>query len=192
MNTLPSPPKNSLGSELNPITEELPAYWSLLAPAFALLGGLFSIIGAFCTELTSGGFLVVFVGAPIIEECLKPCGVYLLQAKWPKALRSQSYTALLTALSGLTFALVENVVYLKVYIPDADLRLIIWRYTIGLTMHTVASFIFGFGINQKLIAGVKGEIKFLSTGKRFFFSAMILHSLYNILVTVFATQLGFE
>ena len=51
-------------------------------------------------------------------------------------------------------------------------------------MHVIASFIFGFGINQKLLSSVRGEIPFLQGNKRFFFTAMIIHSLFNIIVVL--------
>lgn len=165
--------------------------WHILAPAIALCGGLFGIAGAAYNELVHGSFLVAFVGAPIIEEALKPSGVYLLLARWPRSLRNQPYTAFLTALGGIAFALIENIVYLKIYFPQPSTGLILWRYTVALGIHTVCSFIFGFGINQKLLASVKGEIRFLSTGKRFFLTAMVLHNLYNIAATLFAGRLGF-
>ena len=189
MSIPPSPEKNSI--EINAFlkSEPAPARWHILAPLIALCGGVFGILGAAYTELKYGSFLIAFVGAPIIEEALKPSGVYLLLAKWPKALRNQHYTAFLAALGGIAFALIENVVYLYVYYPrlspnhaEPSAILVLWRYTVCVGIHAVCSFIFGLGINQKLLASVKGEIGFLSCGKRFFFTAIGLHSLYNIVV----------
>jgi len=129
------------------------------------------------------------VAAPIIEESLKPSGVYLLLAKWPQALPGRFYTALLSALAGLVFGLIENVIYLNVYFPDHSHQLVVFRYTAGLALHTVASFIVGLGINQKLIAAAKGEIPLFAANKRFFITAMVLHSVYNISVVVFFRHL---
>jgi RsiW-degrading membrane proteinase PrsW (M82 family) len=63
-------------------------------------------------------------------------------------------------------------------------QLILWRNTAGIGIHAICSFIFGLGINGTLLASIRGEIKFLSYGKRFFFTAMALHCIYNITVTV--------
>lgn len=191
MNILPLPQKNDASAETGPKTEALPGRWHVLAPVIALLGGVFGIPGAIYNELLHGSLLVVFIGAPIIEEILKPTGVYILLAKWPRALRSQLYTAFLTALGGIAFALIENLIYLQIYFPGHSARLVLWRYTVNLSVHALGSFIFGLGINQELLKGVTGERKLLSSGKRFFLTAIILHSLYNILMAVFAGQLGF-
>ena len=116
---------------------------------------------------------------------MKPSGVYLLLAKWPQALPNRVYTALLAALAGCAFGLVENVIYLKVYFPEHSHEMVLVRFTGSLTLHIVASFIFGLGINQKLIAAVKGEIPIFSANKRFFITAMALHAAYNIAVVIF-------
>src|SRR6266540_5970070 len=61
--------------------------WQLFAVGVALLGGAFGVIGAFLQELRAGGgIFLAFTGAPIIEEALKPAGVYLLLLRWPGAI----------------------------------------------------------------------------------------------------------
>lgn len=41
----------------------------------SLAGGFLGIVGSFVGELQAGGFLlVIFIGAPIIEEAFKPIG----------------------------------------------------------------------------------------------------------------------
>lgn len=140
---------------------------------------MLGIGGAFLQEAKSG-FLVPFVAAPIIEESLKPCGLYFLLGKWPRLLRNQLYTAFLTAIGGLSFAIVENLVYLYIYFPQHTHELVIYRFTVNLFVHSLASFIFGFGINERLLASVRGEIPFLTGSKKFFTAAILLHTLYNI------------
>jgi RsiW-degrading membrane proteinase PrsW (M82 family) len=173
-------------------TTKAPGRRRILAPLIALAGGVFGIIGALYNELFHGSFLVAFVGAPIIEEILKPAGVYFLLAKWPDVVRNRFYTAFLASLGGLAFAIVENIIYFTVYIHDPSRQLIIWRYTVCLGLHIVCSFIFGLGINQKLMASIKGETKLLSYGKRFFITAMIIHSGYNIFAVFAESIFGFK
>jgi RsiW-degrading membrane proteinase PrsW (M82 family) len=133
-----------------------------------------------------GAILGFLIAAPMIEESLKPCGVYLLLAKWPQALPNRYYTASLAALSGLSFGLVENQIYLRLYYPDHSHEMAIFRYTVCLALHMSASFIFGLGINKKLIAAVNGEIPLFSANKRFFITAMSLHAVYNLTVLIIA------
>lgn len=151
----------------------------LLAVALALAGGMFGILGAFIEE-AQAGFLVPFVAAPIIEEALKPSGVYLLLAKWPHLLRNQLYTAYLAALGGVSFAVIENIIYLTIYFPEHTGGLVLYRFTVNLFLHSLTSFIVGFGINQRLLASVRGEVPLLAGNRKFFIAAIVLHALYNI------------
>jgi hypothetical protein len=158
----------------------LPLKWYLLAPLIALIGGVFGILGAAAHEMGYGWYIGPFVAAPIFEEIMKPCGIYFLLAKKPEALLSRRYTAFLAALSGLTFALIENALYLNVYFPEHSQSMMIWRYTVCIALHTSCSYIVGLGINQRLAAWVRRKDRFLGGNSKYFFSAMALHSSYNI------------
>jgi RsiW-degrading membrane proteinase PrsW (M82 family) len=147
----------------------------------ALLGGIAGLVGALIQEIMQGEFLGPLVAGPIIEEVMKPTGVYVLLATRPRLLNNRIYTAFLAALGGLGFGLIENVLYLEVYFPSHGHELLLFRYLVNLPLHVVLSFIVGFGINQKLLAAVKGEIPLLSANKRFFIIPMLLHSGYNFL-----------
>ena len=158
----------------------------------AAAGGVLGVLGAIIQELSHLTPLVAFVAAPMIEEVMKPCGVYLLLVWWPQVLTSRLYTALLAALGGLSFAIIENIIYLQFYFPEHSQTLVVFRYSACLTMHMVCSFILGFGINQKLLASVRGEIPLLKGNKRFFFIPMIIHSIFNITVVLVDSLLGME
>lgn len=168
----------------------MPSKWRLLTLLIAMAGGVFAVVGAFIEEALHGLFFAPFVAAPIIEEALKPSGVYLLLAKWPNTLRSQAYTAFLAALGGLLFAVIENILYLEVYIPEPTHAVVLVRWSAGLTMHMLCSFIVGFGINQRLLASARGEVPFLSGNKKFFVIAMVIHSLYNVTAVTVWVILG--
>ena len=103
---------------------------------------------------------------------------------------SRIYTASLATLGGLSFAIVENILYLQFYFPEHTQALVTFRYSANLTMHVLLSFILGFGINQKLLVSVRGEIPLLKGNKKFFFIPMIMHSLFNIIAVLFGSRLG--
>jgi RsiW-degrading membrane proteinase PrsW (M82 family) len=147
-------------------------------------------VGAIIQELLQASLLIAFVAAPMIEEVMKPAGVYLLLAWRPEVLSSRLYTAFLAASGGLSFAVIENIIYLQFYFPEHTQALAVFRYSACLSMHVVSSFILGFGINQKLLASIRGEIPLLSGNKRYFIIPMVLHSLFNIMVTIFGNRLG--
>ena len=153
-------------------------------------GGVLGILGAIIQELSQGSLLVAFVAAPMVEEVMKPAGVYLLLVWWPKVLTSRLFTASLAALGGLSFAVVENILYLQFYFPEHTQTLVLFRYSAGLTMHVASSFILGFGINQKLLASVRGEIPLLKGNKKFFIIPMVIHSLFNIMAVVVGSRLS--
>lgn len=156
--------------------------WHLLAPLVAIIGGVFGTIAAVVEEANFGGYFTPFVAAPIIEEAIKPIGVYLLLVKRPHALHGRMYTAMLAALGGLSFAVIENILYLQVYFPEHNNVLVIWRYTISLLLHVSCSFVVGLGINQKLLDSVRGVIPFLKGNRIFFIIPMVTHAGYNVLV----------
>jgi hypothetical protein len=78
----------------------------------------------------------------------------------------------------------RKTIYLFIYFPEHTAELVVWRYTIALGMHVIASFIVGFGINGRLLASVKGELPLMQGNLKFFAGGISLHSLYNITATV--------
>lgn len=167
----------------------------LLAIGFALLGGLLGILGAFVAEARSSvPFLLIFIGAPVVEEITKPAGVYLFLIRWRNILRSQLYIALLAALAGLCFGLLESLVYVTLYVPDHSRAFFIYRFTVTVLLHAVASFIAGLGINAGLIDWANGDAPFPRATRNAFAAAIALHAIYNTTVVIlsFTGPLNFE
>jgi len=159
----------------------------LLAFSLAVLGGALGIVGALIQEFRSGGGLLLpFVGAPIIEEALKPIGVYILLLRWPYVLRRQLYTAVLAALAGLSFGVIEALGYVTLYVSDPPGWFVLYRFTIPLLLHTTASFIVGLGINQRLLDWARGRSPLPKASRNFFLAAVILHGLFNAVATALA------
>jgi len=155
-------------------------YHHPLAVVLALLGGVLGIIGAIVTEIQSGGFLLLpIIGAPIIEEAMKPAGVYLLMARWPQALRGRLYTAVLAAISGLSFGLVEAFVYITLYVSDPPDWFVTYRFTAPLALHTGASFIVGLGITRNLWEWTQGREPLAKSSRNLFITAVSIHAIFN-------------
>lgn len=162
----------------------------VIPPAMAMAGGVLGIMGAILREFYYFSYILAFIAAPMIEESLKPTGLYLVLVLWPKLLRGKLYTALLSGLAGIVFALIENIFYLRVYFPEHTRELAVFRYTAGVGIHVVCSFILGFGINRTLLSSIKGEIPLLQGNKKYFLIPMFLHSVYNVIVTFFGHRFG--
>lgn len=151
----------------------------------SLLGGLLGIGGALISEVGSGGILLgVFIGAPVIEEAFKPIGVYLALVKWPDALHNQLYIALLCAAAGLVFGILEAIVYLYVYVPDHSARFKLYRLTIPLALHAVASYTVGLGLDRRIVGVVNRGDPLPKRTRNFYLAAVAMHATFNIGVTI--------
>jgi RsiW-degrading membrane proteinase PrsW (M82 family) len=156
----------------------------LLAVSLAVLGGILGILGAAVQEIRSGGLLLLpFIGAPIIEELLKPTGIYIMLVRWPRLLRGQLHTALLAALSGLAFGVVEALVYVKVYVSNPPDWFVTYRFTLPLIVHCAGSFIVGLGINEGLLSWARGSARLPRKTRNLYLAAIGLHAAFNIVTT---------
>jgi RsiW-degrading membrane proteinase PrsW (M82 family) len=157
----------------------------LAAFALALMGGVFGIIGAFVEELRGGlSPLLIVLGAPIIEEVLKPSGLYVVVARWPHLFRRQVYIAVLSGLAGLVFGVLESTLYVKVYADDPSGAFIVYRFTVTVLLHVTASSIVGWGVSERLVRWASYGGGFPKTSRNAFIAAIALHAIYNLTVTV--------
>ena len=117
--------------------------------------------------------------APIIEEALKPAGIYLLLVKWPQALRGQLHTALLCAISGAVFGVIESLIYVELYYPEGNDSFVLFRFTVTPIMHALASFIVGFGLTRGLIDWANGKSSLPKMTRNCFIAGIGLHAVYN-------------
>jgi RsiW-degrading membrane proteinase PrsW (M82 family) len=168
------------------ITPARRAWLDVIAVTMALVGGVLGILGAVVQELMAGGLLLAFVGAPIIEEALKPAGIYLLLLRWPQALRGRLHTAWLTALSGFSFGVIEALVYVTLYYPDSGDDFVLFRFTVPLAMHTVASFVAGLGLSRGVIDWAAGRAQFPKAMRNSYIAAVAIHAVYNTAAVVLA------
>ncbi len=151
-----------------------------LAILLALVGGVFGIAGAFVEELRAGfSPLIPVLGAPIIEEVLKPSGLYVVIARWPSLFDRQIYIALLAALAGLTFGLIESAVYATIYVSHPSHAYLLFRFTVPVLIHLTASFIAGWGVRPELWRWANYGGSFPKTSRNAFLAAMTLHAMYN-------------
>lgn len=156
-----------------------------LAISLAAAGGALGIIGAGIEELrTGGGLLVLFVAAPIIEEALKPSGIYIGLIRWPHILRGQLYTAALAGLAGLVFGALESTLYVTLYVSNPPGWFVIYRFTVNLAVHVASSFVVGLGINIGVIDWARGRGPFPRASRNFFIAGVALHAVYNTIAAV--------
>jgi ABC-2 type transport system permease protein len=141
--------------------------------------GIFAILYATFVEIALGIFvifalgfsnLVVFLFA-LVEELIKPVGIYLLASK--KQLK-KSEGLILGLLSGIMFFALESAIFaLATYylFPTRLLAILRLRLTTTLVIHGITSGIVGYGIIER-----KNFIFYLLL-------ATLIHALFNLVVT---------
>jgi RsiW-degrading membrane proteinase PrsW (M82 family) len=167
----------------------------VLAVLLAFAGGFLGIIGAAVQEVQAGGWLLLpLIGAPIIEEAMKPVGVYIALIRWPAALSSRLFTAALAAVGGFVFGIIEAIVYTEVYVSDPSDRFVLYRFTFPLALHTVASFVYGLGISRGIIDWAAGRSPFPKRTQYFFLVAVLMHAAFNtsVLILDLTSAVDFE
>ena len=155
----------------------------------ALVGGVLGILGSLVSELQRGGgfvILPIIIAAPMIEEALKPAGVYIALIKWPHALRNALHVAVLCALGGLVFGLIESWVYVNVYVDNPTDGFIRFRYTVPVAMHVICSFVYGTGLNRSIVDWANGRGRIAPSTRRSYIAAVVIHGTYNLTAIVLA------
>ncbi len=154
-------------------------FYDLLAVGLAIVGGVLGVGGALVQNTEAG-----LLGAPFVEEALKPAGIYILLIRWPRALRGRLHTALLTGLSGLCFGLIESLFYIFLLFPEGGNDFVLFRVTVTPALHTGFSFIVGLGLSRAVIEWANGNGPFPKSTRNLYLTAAGLHFTYNLLAVV--------
>jgi hypothetical protein len=149
----------------------------------ALLGGPWAVLGALVS--TWGGWLALVVVGPAVEEVMKVALIALLIETRPYLFKFRGQIAVAAAGSGLMFAVIENLIYLNVYLPDPSATIIAWRWIVCTALHVGCSAVAGVGamrVWDKLMAERRrpdGPVDL-----RWLVAAIVIHGAYNAAVTV--------
>ncbi len=147
-----------------------------------LAGGPFAVLGAF---LGGSGLLSVIVWGPVTEELMKVALLLTLLELRPHVLTSRLQIHLAAAGSGLGFSVIENLIYLHVYVPDPAAALVVWRWTVCVVLHVGCSLIASLGVARawsRCLAEL--EPPRLGIALRWLVAAIALHGAYNLLATI--------
>jgi iron-sulfur cluster assembly accessory protein len=82
--------------------------------------------------------------------------------------------------SGLWFAVIENGLYLNVYIQDPSLEIIIWRWTVCVLLHVGCTLVSGVGLSRvwEHTMSTRTRPK-MSLAANWLIGAVVCHALYN-------------
>ncbi|MDA3874195.1 MAG: PrsW family glutamic-type intramembrane protease [Kiritimatiellae bacterium] len=148
----------------------------------SLIAGPLAVFSAFFTQGPGAGFLLLVVAGPLIEEIGKVMGPLMVVERNPARFSNRSQILFCALASGLVFSIIENILYLTVYIPNPSSALIWWRWTVCVALHTGCSFIAGWGVgNIWHEADQSCTPPKLETGAPLLVTAVVVHGVYNFL-----------
>ncbi|MAG56555.1 MAG: hypothetical protein CMJ83_09720 [Planctomycetes bacterium] len=168
------------------VGESAPSTSMLIVIVAALTGGPWAVLGALLS--TGGGILAAVVFAPILEEAMKIAVVVAVIEVRPYLLRSATHVFLAAVGAAVGFAVIENLLYLTIYIPDASDGLVWWRWSVCTTLHVTCTSVASVGL-VRMWRAVFRQLRppELSRALPFVGAAALLHALYNLTVTIFET-----
>ncbi len=146
------------------------------------MAGPLAILGAIINGYGGNALLMVVFFGPTIEEVLKIALPLWVVEKRPW-LFSNSFQILLCGIgAGLTFAAIENWIYLNIYIPNASATLITWRWSVCVALHTGCSAIAAYGLVRVRQGMIRhGNRPQLQDGGHWIITAIVIHGLYNLI-----------
>jgi len=148
----------------------------------SLVAGPLAVVSVFITGNPAYGALTMVVAGPVIEEMGKIVAPLVLMERNPAHFLNRTQLLLCALASGLLFAVIENFLYLKVYIPNPSPTLIAWRWSVCVVLHAGCSLIAGLGLarmwsesREKLIPPS------MKTGSPYLIVAAVIHGAYNFI-----------
>jgi len=130
-------------------------------------------------------FKAVFL-APPAEEFAKIATPLFILARFPWRWARGSHLVFACMFSGLLFAVIENLLYLFVYIENPSARVVVWRWTVCVAVHVSCSTLAGFGLlrvwrgTYKEFARPNAVLAFPAVA-----AAMVMHGIYNAAANLF-------
>jgi hypothetical protein len=153
--------------------------------ALALAAGPWAVVGTLASALVHGtgfGWLAILVVGPLVEELMKVSAPMIAIERKPFAFLRGGWIVACCALSGGVFAVIENVLYLRVYVPDPTAELAAWRWTICVAMHVGCAMIGGLGVRRMWSDAVRCERRpDPQAAVPYLAAAAVIHGAYNAL-----------
>ncbi len=154
----------------------------LAAGPWGILGAIMSGSGA-DPILSMGKILGATILAPVTEEITKVAATLWVVEKRPYWFKSVWQILLCAVAGGALFAVIENLIYIYVYVPSGSEAFQTWRWTVCTGLHVSCSFLAGVGLVRIWDNAIRNRCQpELTLGMPYFATAMIGHGLYNFTV----------
>ena len=161
--------------------------WVAVAVAGAIAGSL-GVFGAFASVFYTGiGGVILFavVVGPLVEETAKSIAAWFLAGQRPWLVPTAWSIVAVMVAGGIGFAVIENWIYLNVYIADPTEGIIRWRWIFGPLVHGTASLIVGVGLARSWARlDREGEPPRPDAIVPWLIGAATFHGAYNLLALI--------
>jgi RsiW-degrading membrane proteinase PrsW (M82 family) len=155
----------------------------VLAGPAGILGALIAAIGV-GASVAFAAFAIVLIG-PITEEFVKVAGPLYLAESRPWLVPAAWVLIAVAVVGGLGFAVIENWVYLNIYIDSPSDDIIRWRWIFGPLIHGTASALAGIGVARMWrLTDRTGVAPTSKVALPWFIAAVIVHGSYNMLAVI--------
>lgn len=166
---------------------------SIYAAKAGIIGGFVAVIGCFLQDRVSSiqslVFLIFFT--PFLEEILKQSGMLWILEKKPWMIRYSSEFFVAGIMGGLTFGVLENLIYSYLYLcslpEDGRMILLTFRWIICTTLHIFCALVSSMGLHRAWRIQIStGKYFDLRNALGYFVAAIAIHGTYNFCaLTVF-------
>lgn len=146
--------------------------------------GVFGALVGGVDQGTSGLVMVTIIG-PVTEEITKIAAALWVIERKPYLFKSLFQIFLCAAAAGAAFAVIENLMYLNVYVSNPSAEYAQFRWSVCTALHVNCSFIAGVGLVRIWDNAIRNRHRpQLGLGVPWFVLAMAGHGMYNGLVVV--------
>ncbi len=154
--------------------------WALTL-GLALLAGPWAVIGAFYgSGETAFSILAIVVFGPVVEEMMKVAIATYVVEKRPYLFTSRAQIMFAGLAAGLSFASIENLLYLGVYIPHPTVGMVRWRWSVCVAMHVGCSLVASLGLARVWRDASKRLARpRLTLAYPYLVAAVVIHGAYN-------------
>jgi hypothetical protein len=150
---------------------------ALAAGPWAVLG---AFVGSFGVTSSFFGILAAVFIAPVVEEITKVAIAQTVLETRPYLFKRFSQLLIVGIAGGLSFATIENLIYLNVYIADPTPGIILWRWTVCVALHVSCSLVASIGLAIAWRDGMRNRRRpKISDAMVWIFIAMVMHGVYN-------------
>ncbi len=160
----------------------------LVTICVALVAGPLAVPGAMMQSVGGSGLLLLVLIGPTAEEVLKVALPAWIVERRPWLYRSPAQILLCAVAAGVAFGVVENLIYLNVYIDKPTPQIVWWRWTVCLLLHASCSLIAGWGVVRTWREfQARQSLPQIALAAPALTTAIVVHGLYNATALILET-----